>query len=110
MPSSIEALKQAVQLEEQALDQYIIAMDNSVHEETKQTLKEYADDKQQKIDTLSWMIMAESGELEKEESAPQNGGEKLAAGKCPFSRGDLEAMGIDMSQSTMGLDDDQPKS
>jgi len=109
MPSSIEALKQAVQLEEQALDQYIIAMDSAVHEETKQTLKEYADDKQQKIDTLSWMIMAESGDLEKEESAPQNGSERLAAGKCPFSRGDLEAMGIDMSQSTMGLDDDQPK-
>ena len=109
MPSSIEALKQAVQLEEQALDQYIIAMDSAVHEETKQTLKEYADDKQQKIDTLSWMIMAESGNLEKEESAPQNGSERLAAGKCPFSRGDLEAMGIDMSQSTMGLDDDQPK-
>ena len=55
MSSSIEALKQAVQLEEQALDQYIIAMDNAVHEETKQTLKDYADDKQQKIDTLSWM-------------------------------------------------------
>ena len=110
MPSSIEALKQAVELEEKALDQYIIAMDSAVHEETKQTLKEYADDKQQKIDTLSWMIMAESGDLEKEESAPQNGSERLAAGKCPFSRGDLEAMGIDMSQSTMDLDDDQPKS
>ena len=86
MPSSIEALKQAVQLEEQALDQYIIAMDNAVHAETKQTLKEYADDKQQKIDTLSWVIMAESGDLEKEESVPQNGGERLAAGKCPFSK------------------------
>lgn len=102
MSSSIEALKQAVQLEEQALDQYIIAMDNAVHEETKQTLKEYADDKQQKIDTLSWMIMAESGDIEKEESAPQSGGEKLAAGKCPFSKGELKEMGFDMSKSTFG--------
>ncbi len=108
MPSSIEALKQAVELEQQALDLYIIAMDNAVHEETKQTLKEYADDKQQKIDTLSWMVMAESGDLEKEESTPQNGGERLAAGKCPFSRSDLEGMGFDMSQSTM--DDDHSKS
>jgi rubrerythrin len=104
MPSSIDALKQAVELEQQALDQYIIAMDNAVHEETKQTLKEYADDKQQKIDTLSWMIMAESGDLEKEESTPQTGGEKLAAGKCPFSKGELKEMGFDMSQSTMGDD------
>ena len=48
--------------------------------------------------------MAESGDLEKEESAPQTGAEKLAAGKCPFSRGDLEKMGFDMSQSTMGKD------
>jgi len=37
MPSSIEALKQAVELEQQALDLYIVAMDNAVHEETKQT-------------------------------------------------------------------------
>ncbi len=104
MPTSIDALKQAVEYEQQALDQYIIAMDNAVHEETKKTLKEYADDKQQKIDTLSWMIIAEAGDVEKEEAAPQTGAEKLAAGKCPFSRGDLEKMGFDMSQSTMGKD------
>ncbi len=104
MPKSIEALKQAIDFEQQALDQYIIAMDNAVHEETRKTLKEYADDKQQKIDTLSWMVMAESGDIEKEESAPQTGGEKLASGKCPFSRGELEGMGFDMSQSTMGDD------
>ena len=102
MPSSIEALKQAIKFEQQALDQYIIAMDNAVHEETKKTLKEYADDKQQKIDTLSWMIMAESGDIKKEESAPQTGGEKLASGKCPFSLNELKEMGFDMSQSTMG--------
>ncbi len=102
MPTSIDALKQAVEHEQQALDQYIIAMDNAVHEETKQTLKEYADDKQQKIDTLSWMIMAEAGDVEKDEAAPKTGAEKLTAGKCPFSKGDLEKMGFDMSQSTMG--------
>jgi len=54
------------------------------------------------------MVMAEAGELEKEESAPQTGGEKLSAGKCPFSKGDLEGMGFDMSQSTAS--DDQFKS
>ncbi len=104
MPTSIEALKRAIEFEQQALDQYIIAMDNAVHEETRKTLKEYADDKQQKIDALSWMVKAESGDLEKEESAPQTGGEKLAAGKCPFSRNELKEMGFDMSQSTMGDD------
>jgi hypothetical protein len=109
MSSSIEALKQAVELEQQTLDLYIIAMDNAVHEETKQTLKEYADDKQQKIDTLSWMVMAESGDIEKEETtAPQTGGEKLSAGKCPFSKGELKEMGFDMSKSTAS--DDQFKS
>ncbi len=99
MPTSIDALKQAIEFEQQALDQYIIAMDNAVHADTKKTLKEYADDKQQKIDALSWMVMAESGDVEKPE--PQTGGEKLAAGKCPFSVGELKAMGFDMSQSTM---------
>jgi rubrerythrin len=108
MPTSIDALKQAVEYEQQALDQYIIAMDNAVHEETKQTLKEYADDKQQKIDTLSWMIMAEAGDVEKDEAAPKTGAEKLTAGKCPFSKGELTEMGFDMSQSTM--DDDAFKS
>lgn len=108
MPSSIDALKQAVELEQQALDQYIIAMDNAVHAETKKTLEEYADDKQQKIDTLSWMIMAESGDIEKEQVAPQTGGEKLAAGKCPFSKKELSSMGFDMSKSD--ADDSQFKS
>ncbi len=102
MSTSIDALKQAIEFEQQALDQYIIAMDNATHEETRTTLKEYADDKQQKIDTLSWMVMAESGDIETDKPAPQTGGEKLAAGKCPFSRSDLEGMGFDMSQSTMG--------
>ncbi len=101
MPTSIDALKQAIEFEQQALDQYIIAMDNAVHADTKKTLKEYADDKQQKIDALSWMVMAESGDVEKDESKPQTGGEKLTAGKCPFSVGELKEMGFDMSQSTM---------
>jgi len=104
MATSIDALKQAIDFEQKALDQYIIAMDNATHEETRNTLKEYADDKQQKIDTLSWMVMAEAGDIEPEKPAPQTGGEKLSSGKCPFSRNELEGMGFDMSQSTMGDD------
>ncbi|NIQ03417.1 MAG: hypothetical protein GWM98_26120 [Nitrospinaceae bacterium] len=108
MSTAIHALKQAIELEQQALDQYIIALDSAVHEETKQTLKEYADDKQQKIDALSFLIMAENGQLEKTESEPMTGGQKLAAGKCPFSKKELSDMGFDMSKST--FDDEHFKS
>ncbi len=98
MSSSVEALKQAVILEKQALEQYQIASENSLHSETKQELEKYLSDKQQKIDALSWMIMAESGTLEKSDEAPkENGAQKLAAGKCPFS-GELAKMGIDITK------------
>lgn len=100
MADSIEALKQAVQFERSALEQYKIALENTQNGETREALKGYIQDKEQKIDTLSWFILAETGALEtgseaKSESAPQ--GETKAASKCPFSK-QLAEMGIDISQ------------
>ncbi len=97
MPSATEALKSAIEFERQALEQYKIAMDNTLQEQTKGELEKCISDKEQKIDTLSWMIMAEAGNLETSEEKPQNGAEKLASGKCPFS-GELAKMGIDIDK------------
>ena len=90
MSSSIEALKEAVELEKAALDKVRTALASAKHDQTKSVLENYVTDKEQKIDTLSWMVMAESGEAK-------------PAGKCPFT-GQLAAMGIDISQmgDTMG--------
>lgn len=100
MADSIEALKQAVQFERSALEQYRIALDNAQHEETREALTGYIQDKEQKIDTLSWFIMAETGSLEtggesKSEEAPAEG--EKGASKCPFSK-QLADMGIDITQ------------
>ena len=92
MSTSIEALKQAVQHERDALAQYKIALEHTPNQETKDALKDYIADKEQKIDTLSWFVMAETGTLEKEEAPAKTG-----ASKCPFS-GQLAEMGIDISQ------------
>ena len=101
MADPIEALKQAVQFERSALEQYKIALDNAQHDETREALTGYIQDKEQKIDTLSWFIMAETGSLEtsgetQSESAPA-GGEQKGESKCPFSK-QLADMGIDISQ------------
>lgn len=97
MSTAIKALQKAIECEQAALEQYKIASDHAEQPETKEALKEYLADKEQKIDTLSWMVMAETGTLERTETAPQNGAEKLASGKCPFS-GELAKMGIDIDK------------
>jgi len=102
MSISIDALKKAIELEKASLDHYQEAIKNTDHKESVETLEKIAADKNQQIDALHWLIMAESGNLEKTESAPEeNGAQKLSSGKCPFSRGELEKMGFDMTNSTM---------
>ena len=96
MSTTIKALQKAIECEQAALEQYKIASAHAEQPETKEALTEYLADKEQKIDTLSWMVMAETGTLEKTE-APQNGAEKLASGKCPFA-GELAKMGIDIDK------------
>ena len=101
MSSPIEALKEAVELEKTALEKVRTALASAKHDQTKTVLENYIKDKEQKIDTLSWMVMAESGDFKPEEGATQEAGaesgEAKPAGKCPFT-GQLAAMGIDISQ------------
>lgn len=100
MSTSIEALREAVSLEKSALEKVRAAIASAAHEQTKQVLEKYVQDKEQKIDTLSWMIMAESGDLQPETEGAAEGGEAKPAstgGKCPFS-GMLAEMGIDISK------------
>lgn len=102
MSISIDALKKAIELEKSSLAHYQEAIKNTEHKESRETLVKMADDKNQQIDALHWLIMAEAGNLEGTGSAPkQTGAEKLSSGKCPFSRGELEKMGFDMTNSTM---------
>ena len=102
MSISIDALKKAIELEKSSLHHYQEAIKNTEHKESRETLEKMSADKNQQIDALHWLIMAESGNLDGTEAAPkETGAQKLTAGKCPFSRGELEKMGFDMTNSTM---------
>jgi hypothetical protein len=95
MSNIIKALKAGIELEKKALEQYKEAIPNIENSEMRETIEKIVSDKNQQIDTLHWIIVAESGQLEtdtKEESAAEP-----AKGKCPFS-GQFAAMGIDMSK------------
>ena len=101
MSVTIGALKEAVELERSALEKVRTAVASAKHAQTKTVLEDYIKDKEQKIDTLSWMVMAESGDFEPEAGAEAvagaEDGEAKPAGKCPFS-GQLAEMGIDISK------------
>ena len=103
MSVSIDALKVAVELEKMTRNKYQDAIENASHEETKETLKKFIADKDQQIDSIHWIIMAEAGKLEKSEEkieapAKENGATRLAAGKCPFSKAELSQMGFPVSE------------
>ncbi len=97
MSTSVEALKEAVELEKTALEKVRTAIASAKHDQTKSVLTKYAEDKEQKIDTLSWMVMAESGEIKPEEMTAEEVAESKPAGKCPFT-GQLAEMGIDITK------------
>ena len=103
MSVSIDALKVAVELEKIIRNKYKEAIANATHEETKETLNKFITDKDQQIDSIHWIIMAEAGKLEKsqeqvEAPAQENGATRLAAGKCPFSKAELSQMGFPVSE------------
>jgi len=103
MSISIDALKVAVELEKMIRGKYQDAIDHAVHDETRNTLKKFIADKDQQIDSLHWIIMAEAGKLEKtdapsEPPAQENGATRLAAGKCPFSSAELTQMGFPVGE------------
>ena len=99
MSNSAAALKEAVEFEKKALEKYEEAIAMVNHQETKETLQKLTTEKQQTIESMHWIIMAEAGEIETEKPAELAGGEepKSGASKCPFS-GALAEMGIDITK------------
>ena len=114
MSNAVDALKLAVELEKEAMKKYKEAIPHVTNEQTRKAVEKYASEKNQQIDSLHWMIMAEAGQLETEETpAVEEGTPK--AGKCPFS-GQFAEMGIDiskmgdMAEMMKGVSKDETKS
>ncbi len=97
MSTSIAALKEAVELEKTALEKVRSAIGSAKHDQTKSVLEKCVADKEQIIDTLSWIMMAESGEIQPEAMTEEEIAEAKPAGKCPFT-GQLAEMGIDITK------------
>ena len=99
MSNSAAALKEAVEFEKKALEKYQEATALVKHEETKETLQKLTTEKQQTIESMHWIIMAEAGKIETERPATEAEGEeaKSGASKCPFSAA-LAEMGIDITK------------
>ena len=66
MSNSAAALKEAVEFEKKALEKYQEATALVKHEETKETLQKLTTEKQQTIESMHWIIMAEAGKIETE--------------------------------------------
>jgi len=117
MSNAVDALNLAIELEKQALQKYKEAIPHVTNEQTRKAVEKYASEKNQQIDSLHWMIMAEAGQLETDVApAAEEGTPK--AGKCPFS-GQLAEMGIDtnkmgdmgnMAEMMKGMSKDETKS
>ncbi len=98
MTDIVSVLKEALELEKQALEKYNLAIPGLEHKETREAVEKYAEDKNQQIDALHWMILAEAGQLDGETTpVAKTEEEAKPAGKCPFT-GQFAAMGIDMSK------------
>ena len=96
MSHAVDTLKLAVDFEKRALEKYKEAIPHVTNAQTRKAVEKYASEKNDQIDSLHWMIMAEAGQLETEEApAAEEGAPK--AGKCPFS-GPLAEMGVDISK------------
>ncbi len=100
MSAAAEALKKAMEHEKLALERYKEAINCSTHDETRDTLKKYATEKNLQIDALHWMVLVEAGELEAGEAGTEGQeaeAPKSNASKCPFS-GALKEAGIDITK------------
>ena len=116
MSHAVEALKLAIEFEKQALEKYNAAIPHVTNKQTRQAVEKFASEKNEQIDSLHWMIMAEAGQLETEEApVAEEGAPK--AGKCPFS-GQLKEMGVDidkmgdmtnMAEMMKGMSSDETK-
>ena len=114
MSNAVNALKLAVEFEKKALEKYNEAIPHVTNKQTRQAVEKYASEKNEQIDSLHWMIMAEAGQLETEEAPVAEEGSPKA-GKCPFS-GQLKEMGVDidkmgdMAEMMKGMSKDETKS
>ena len=68
MSNAVNALKLAVEFEKQALEKYNEAIPHVTNKQTREAVEKYASEKNEQIDSLHWMIMAEAGQLETEEA------------------------------------------
>ena len=116
MSHAAETLKLAIEFEKQALEKYREAIPHVTNDQTRKAVEKYASEKNQQIDSLHWMIMAEAGQLETEEPPVADEGTPKA-GKCPFS-GQLAEMGMDinkmgdmsnMAEMMKGMSKEDPK-
>ena len=96
MSHAVDTLKLAVDFEKQALEKYKEAIPHVTNEQTRKAVEKYASEKNEQIDSLHWMIMAEAGQLETEEAPVAEEGTPKA-GKCPFTA-PLAEMGIDITK------------
>lgn len=110
MSTAAEALKKAIEHDKKALEYYQEAIANAKHQETKDTIGKITTERTATIDSLSWVAMAESGELESESTPAESaeGAEEKPASKCPFS-GALAEMGVDISKMSSMEDMDPEK-
>jgi hypothetical protein len=107
MSTAAEALKKAIEFDKKALEFYKEAIANANLQETKDSISKITAERTATIDSLSWVAMAEAGELESD-STPAEATEEKPASKCPFS-GALADMGIDISKMSSMEDMDPEK-
>ena len=108
MTNVTETLKKAIEFEKMALEHYKEAVDREPHEKIRNFRENPASANKQQIDSLHWMMMAESGELEIGEVAGSEEAEaKPTGGKCPFS-GQLKEMGFDMDKMSSDMSEKNP--
>ena len=70
MSHAVDALKLAVDFEKQALEKYKEAIPHVTNEQTRKAVEKYASEKNEQIDSLHWMIMAEAGQWEPRKLRP----------------------------------------
>ena len=70
MSNAVNALKLAVEFEKQALEKYNEAIPHVTNKQTREAVEKYASEKNEQIDSLHWMIMAEGRDSWKQKKLP----------------------------------------
>ena len=104
MSESIDLLKSALEMEDITREKLNDAMSAAVHADTKEAIRKMIDGKNENIDAIQWLIMAEANKLDlaPDKAEPVNGATQLAKGKCPFSAMELNKMGFNVTDEQLG--------